>query len=436
MTTARRYRILMILENGGYPEDTRVFLEAVALTQAGHQVSVICRGGRTHKKRCETTDNVRVYRYPAPPDSGSLIGYLWEYSYSLAMATVISLFVRIRHDFDAIHIHMPPDLNGLLGVFYKLLGKKFVMDHHDLSPELYHAQDRENAFLYRLLLRFERISCRWADRLIATNATQRQTQIRRGGAAEENCMIVRNGPADFFMQDCEPIEYRGQGDRTIIGFVGEMGEQDGVDALIRSFHLLKSELGRSDFLGVMVGTGRSVAALKALVDELELDDHVVFTGSVPFESVPSHIAGFDIGVTPDPSNPYSDSCTTIKTMEYMAMGKPTVAFDTVENRVTAMEAAIYAEDNDERAFAEALARLMDDADLRHSLGRAGRQRIDASLSWMHQRERLLAVYRSFDQASGISDPISDANAIPDANANSGTADPESCCYMGSMSSTC
>ena len=127
---------------------------------------------------------------------------------------------------------------------------------------------------------------------------------------------------------------------------------------------------------------------------------MLFTGSVPFESVPSYIASFDIGTTPDPSNPYSDSCTTIKTMEYMALGKPTVAFDTVENRITGSDAAIFVSDNDERAFAKALAALMDDADLRKSLGRSGRQRIDTSLSWRHQQEQLLAVYRSWDDADG------------------------------------
>ena len=434
MNRPRPYRILMILENGGYPEDTRVLLEAVALTEAGYQVSVVCRGGWNHKKMWETIDGVRVYRYPSPADRSGLIGYAWEFSYSFFMAFVISLFILLRHGFDAIHIHMPPDMNGLLGVFYKLLGKKFVMDHHDLSPELFHAQGRESAFLYRLLLRFERISCRWADRLIATNETQRQTQIHRGGAAEANCMIVRNGPAEFFMRDHEPVEFEGQEGRIVIGFVGEMGEQDGVDSLIRAFHHLKTDLGRRDFLGVMIGTGRSVESLKTLVRQLDLDEHVVFTGSIPFETVPSHIAAFDIGATPDPSNPYCDSCTTIKTMEYMVMGKPTVAFDTTENRVTAMDSAIYAMNNDEHAFAEALARLMDDAELRGSLGRLGRKRIEESLAWKHQRERLISVYRSLDSSIGrrASTYNDDAAKVHDAGAKaSGTIDPQAVVVSGS-----
>ena len=425
MKKTKPLRVVMILENGGYPEDTRVLLEAVALTQAGYQVSVICRGGWNHKKKCETIDGVRVYRYPAPPDRGGFIGYAWEFSYSFFMALVISFFILVRHGFDVIHIHMPPDMNGLLGVFYKLLGKKFVMDHHDLSPELYHAQGRENAFLYRLLLRFERISCRWADRLVATNETQRQTQIRRGGAAEENCAVVRNGPAEFFMRDHKPIEFAGQDGRVVIGFVGEMGEQDGVDSLIRAFHHLKQDLGRSDFLGVLVGTGRSVESLKELTHDLGLDDHIVFTGSIPFHTVPSHIAAFDIGATPDPSNPYCDSCTTIKTMEYMVMQKPTVAFDTVENRVTAMDSAIYATNNNEREFAEALAKLMDDPDLRRSLGRLGRQRIEESLSWMHQRERLIEVYRSLESSNRLQ------KSTPERDDDSNDADAPSVCLTGS-----
>jgi glycosyltransferase involved in cell wall biosynthesis len=384
----------MILENGSYPEDTRVYLEAVALTQVGHQVSVICRSGWNHSRKCETIDGVRVYRYPAPPDVSWLLGYVWEYSYSFVVALVLSLFVLFRHGFDVVHIHMPPDLNGLLGIFYKLLGKKFVMDHHDLSPELFIAQGRRHAFLHRLLLFFERISCRWADRLIATNETQSRIHVVRGGAAKDRCAIVRNGPADFFMQEHEPVDLAPKDGRTVIGFVGEMGEQDGVDALIRALHLLKTRLGRSDFLCVLVGSGRKVADLKALAGMLSLNEHVRFVGSVPFRSVPSYIAAFDIGVTPDPSNPYTDSCTTIKTMEYMALSKPTVAFDTVENRVTAMDSAHYAPNNDELAFAECLARLMDDPELRAALGRKGRQRIEESLAWTQQREHLRDVYRS------------------------------------------
>lgn len=384
----------MILENGGYPEDTRVYLEANALAKAGHQVSVVCRDGWKHKKTHETIQGVRVYRYPAPPDSGSLLAYLWEYGYSFFMAWLISTYLFMRHGFDVIHIHMPPDLNGMLGVYYKLLGKKFVMDHHDLSPELYRAQNRGGGFLYRWLLRFERISCRWADRLIATNETQRRTEIERGGARPEDCTVVRNGPAEFFFQECAPISLEQKRDRVVIGFVGEMGEQDGVPALIRAFHLLKTELGRSNFLGLMIGSGRSLAEVKNLVKELDLQDQVLFTGSIPFHTVPSHIASFDIGATPDLSNPYTDSCTTIKTMEYMAMGKPTVSFATKENQVTAMDSALYAENNDERAFAEALAKLMDDPELRQRLGQLGRRRVEESLAWVHQSQRLVELYAS------------------------------------------
>ncbi|MEZ6102363.1 MAG: glycosyltransferase family 4 protein [Pirellulaceae bacterium] len=391
----RRYRIVMVLENGGYPGDTRVCLEATALVQAGYDVSVICPGDKKNGNRWDVVDGVRVYRYPAPRDTGGVVGYVWEYGYSLIVAGAISLSVWLRHGMDAIHIHMPPDLNGLLGVFYRILGKKFVMDHHDLSPELFQAQGRRNRVLYRLLLMFERISCRWAHRLISTNETQRKTQMGRGGAHADTCTVVRNGPADFFFrQQHVPVHVGQMSQRLVIGFVGEMGEQDGVECLIRALHHLRTNRGRSDFMGLLVGSGRSLESLKKLANELCLQDHVVFTGLVPFHDVPRYIATFDIGATPDPSNPYNDSCTTIKTMEYMALGKPVVAFDTAENRITAEDAAIYVVNNDVAGYADALVRLMNDAELRARMGTAGRRRIEDELAWKYQRDRLLAVYES------------------------------------------
>jgi glycosyltransferase involved in cell wall biosynthesis len=391
------YRILMILENGGYPEDSRVMLEAIALHAAGHSVTVVCPTSKKFKRKAEVLDGVKVYRYPAPLEFGGVLGYAWEFGYSLSMAWIISFYVLLRFGFDAIHIHMPPDLNGILGIFYRLLGKKFVMDHHDLSPELFSAQGRESGVLKKLLFFFEKTSCRWAHRLIATNESQRGVQINRCDAVSNHCFIVRNGPADFFMEPHAPFEYENSAGKKVIGYVGVMGIQDGVDVLIRAFDHLKNKLGRDDFLGVLIGNGPSFDELKKLTSELGLDENVVFTGLVPFEEVPSYLAGVDICATPDPVNAYNNSCTTIKTMEYMALSKPTVSFNTIENRKTAGESAVYVEsESDPILFAEAIVRLMDDPELCQRLGELGRKRIESKLAWKHQKTELVRLYQSFE----------------------------------------
>ena len=127
--------ILMLLENNPFPRDARVRQEAKALIGAGYQVTVICPMGKKQPWQ-EVVDGVRVYRYPAPPPGDGMLGYIWEYGYSLLASFVLSLLVFVRHGFDVIHAHNPPDILVLIGIFYKLFGKRFVFDHHDLAPEM------------------------------------------------------------------------------------------------------------------------------------------------------------------------------------------------------------------------------------------------------------------------------------------------------------
>src|SRR5256712_11418528 len=154
----------MVVENNPYPQDTRVRREARALAEAGYQVTVISPA-RPEQPWRETVDGVRVYRYPAPPEARGFIGYLLEYGYSTVAMFILSLLVYLREGFDVIHAANPPDTLVLVAAAYKLLGKRFVYDHHDLVPELYCAifPGRGNGLLHRALLMLEKLSLRYAD---------------------------------------------------------------------------------------------------------------------------------------------------------------------------------------------------------------------------------------------------------------------------------
>ncbi|MGK0238035.1 MAG: glycosyltransferase involved in cell wall biosynthesis [Candidatus Pelagisphaera sp.] len=395
----RNYRILMLLENESVPEDCRVYLEAMSLVQAGYDVTVICPVGESTRK-FEMLDEIRVYRYPKLWEFGGFLGYLFEYSYSLIMMFLLTCFVLVRNGFDCIHVHTPPDLTAIIAIPFQWTGKHFVFDHHDLSPELYQIQKgtTKSGLVHRMLLKFERLACRNADRLIATNESQQRIEIERCGASPERCHIVRNGPNEIFLRDVEPLEELVHEGLPILGYVGAIGVQDGVDTLLRALHHLRFKMKRSDFLAVIVGDGPAFSSLKTLAKELGLTEHIRFTGMIPFRSVPAHVAAFDVCLTPDPSNPYNDSCTTIKTMEYMALRKPIVCFRTHENEVTAADTAIYIEDNDVPQYARAIARLLDDPLLRKSMGEAARSRIEDGLTWYHQQEELIELYRLLSES--------------------------------------
>jgi glycosyltransferase involved in cell wall biosynthesis len=388
----------MLLENESMPDDNRVLLEAESLIEAGYQVTVICPTGQDSSKH-ELIGEIRVYRYPQPIEIGGFIGYVWEYGYSLVMMFFISLYVAFRRGFDVVHVHTPPDMTALIAIFYQLFGKKFVFDLHDLSPELYLARGgkTEPNTVYHVLRLFERLACRRANRLIATNETQRRVQTERCGAKPEHCYVVRNGPNEFFLDDVEPLPELRPSGKIVLGYVGVIGIQDGVDYMIRTLHELKTVHGREDFSVVIVGGGPAAADLMTLAKKLGIADLIHITGMIPFPDVPRYIASFDIGFTPDPSNDYNDSCTTIKTMEYMALRKPTVCFRTRENILTAGDAALYADNNDVKDLARVTLQLMDDPELRRTMGEKARQRIDDGLTWKHQEVPLIDLYDNLFQ---------------------------------------
>jgi glycosyltransferase involved in cell wall biosynthesis len=85
-------------------------------------------------------------------------------------------------------------------------------------------------------------------------------------------------------------------------------------------------------------------------------------------------------------------------MEYMALGKPTVCFETTENVTTAGCSALYAHDNDVQDYARQIARLMDDSELRAKMGQCARERIQNGLTWAHQSQELLKLYRDLFQS--------------------------------------
>jgi glycosyltransferase involved in cell wall biosynthesis len=395
MKVSSNNRILMLLENLPYPNDVRVRREATALTAAGYRVSIICPAGKDQASR-ETINGVRVYRFTPPQSANSFMGYLWEYSYSMAATFALSLLVFFSEGFDVIHAHNPPDTFVFIAVFYKLFGKRFIFDHHDLSPEMYCARFATggNRLVYNALVLLEKLTCRLADHVIATNESYKKIEMERDRVPEENITIVRNGIELGCPHHVEADPFLRLKGKTIIGYVGVMGFQDGVDYLLRALHHLIQDLGRTDFCCILIGTGDAWPSLRVLARQLDLDEYVRFTGFVSHEDLLRYLCAADICVDPDPSNPFNDRSTMVKMIQYMSLRKPIVAFDLPEHRLTAGDAAIYVPPNDERAFAKALAHLMDDSSLRETLAAFGLHRFETALAWDFSIPKLLEAYRA------------------------------------------
>jgi glycosyltransferase involved in cell wall biosynthesis len=385
-------RILLLVENNAYPFDVRVRREAQALSGAGYQVRVIApRGlGQTWN---ECIDGVDVYRFPAPPGGSGLFGYAFEFVYATIAMLLLSMWVALRKGVDVVHAANPPDTLFVVGALFKVFGKRFVFDHHDLSPETYMSRfgyERKNAVSWVLTL-LERGSYAIADVVIATNESYKRVAVSRGQKRPEQVFVVRNGPPlSFQAVAADPV--LASRAPHLIGYIGTMGPQDGVDYWLRAIKEMVVTLGRRDFLAVIIGSGDAAPALQLLAKSLEIESFVWFTGRIPEEQVLSILSTVELCVQPDPLNPLNDKSTMNKVMEYMALGKPVVAFDLVETRFSAQDAAIYVTPNIEGEFAREVVRLMDSPEERRRVGAIGRNRIANVLAWEYSVPNLLDAY--------------------------------------------
>ncbi len=235
--------------------------------------------------------------------------------------------------FDVIHACNPPDTIFILGRFFKLFGKKFLFDHHDINPELYEAKFGRRDFFYRVMLAFERWTFAAADVSIATNESYRNIAITRGGMAPDRVFVVRSGPdLRAACSDLPPKPELRKGRRFLVGYVGVMGRQEGIDLLLGRGPSHRHVLSRHDIHFGLVGGGTELAAMRALAEQLGIADYVTFTGRVPDQELLEMLNTADVCVNPDVANEMNDKSTMNKIMEYMALGKPIVQFDLTEGR--------------------------------------------------------------------------------------------------------
>jgi glycosyltransferase involved in cell wall biosynthesis len=185
-----------------------------------------------------------------------------------------------------------------------------------------------------------------------------------------------------------------RGRRYLVGYVGVMGRQEGIDLLLAAVHDIVHVRGRTDIQFGLVGGGTELESLRRLAQELEVEDFVTFTGRVPDAELLDMLNTADVCVNPDIANEMNDKSTMNKIMEYMALGKPIVQFDLTEGRVSAGEASWYARRNDVVDLAERIVQLLDDEPARQRMGRIGRERVTEELSWEHEAPRLLAAYEA------------------------------------------
>jgi glycosyltransferase involved in cell wall biosynthesis len=400
-------RILLVVENNAVPFDRRVWREALTLRDAGAAVSVICPVFGTDSEPFQVLEEIEIYRYRVTFSSGGVTGYAREYLG--AFLNTLRLYHRVlrKHGrIDVVHVANPPDIFWPLGWYVRLWKTRFIFDEHDLTPETYLSRfektEEQAGMIFPVLRAFQRLSYRASHAIIATNDSYRERVSMLDARYGPRTFVVRNGPDT---RSFKPVPARPElkkGFRYMGAYIGIMAIQDGVDYVIRAMDHLVHKEKFEDVIVYLIGTGDDVPRLKGMVQELNLEKHIVFTGRIPDQPALEILSTADICLSPDPFNPLNDLSTMNKVMEYMAMGKPMVSFELKEARFSAADAALYVHNNDVEAFAGGMKMLLQDPGMSKTMGESGSRRIQEHLCWERQSENLL---RAYEYVLGSRSPV-------------------------------
>jgi len=385
-------KVLIVVENLPVPFDRRVWSEATTLKANGYEVSVICPTGKGFEERYEVIEGIHIYRHKLPLDARGAIGYLREYSSALFHEARLALKIRRRHGFDVVHGCNPPDLIFLVALLFRPFGTRFLFDHHDICPELFEAKFGKRGLLYSVTRFFERLTFACASVSIATNESYRDIAVERGGMAPDDVFVVRSGPKIEKLELRPPRQELKKGFKHLVGYVGVIGAQEGLDLLIDAAEHLVNRMGRTDIHFGIVGGGPELPIIQEDVKARGLESYFTFTGRAPDDLLLDMLNTADVCVNPDRYTAMNDLSTMNKILEYMTLKKPIVQFDLKEGRVSAGDASLYAEHNNPPDLAEKIVQLLEDPDKRAEMGEIGRKRILDMYSWDHSAPVLLAAY--------------------------------------------
>lgn len=393
---------LIIVENQPYFTDTRVKAEAATLLEAGWRVHVICPNvareagkGRPPLYTDRESGGVMVHAYRMDFAAGGLVGYLQEYVASLVHIARLSWRVFRRDGFSVVHLCNPPDILFTVGGFYKLLGKKVIFDHHDLFPEMNLSRHKGPArrILYQLSKLLEFLTFRTADAVLSTNQSYREIAVRRGRVAEDDIFVVRNGPRAGEIAPVRPEPELKKGFPFMACYAGIMGPEDGVLELMEVVRHVVQRLGRTDLLFCLLGDGAARNEALERARGWGLGGCVDMPGMILDRGLfCRYLSTADLMLSPEISNPHNDKSTFIKIAEYMAMGKPIVAYDLKETRFTAGDAAVFVRSGDLEGYAASIVGLLDDPGRRAAMGSVGVERVASRFQWEHQKPHLLGAY--------------------------------------------
>ncbi len=384
-------RRICIVRQGWFPDDVRVRKEALALAAQGYEVDVICLKGKGEKGR-ETCRGVKVYRIPMARNRKGIGRYALQYGVFFGLATILLCALYMKRRYNFVQVNSLPDFLVFCAFLPKLFGAQVVLDLHEPAPELFATIFGEDqTSLLRFVEFAEKISVRFADRVITVSDEMKENYVGRGAPASK-IDVVLNVPNLEFSRELYGDELERTDGRFSIVCHGTMLERYGQDTAIQAVRIVKKEVPEIEL--TILGSGDYEVFLKSMVSELDLGDHVRFLGFIPFLDVVKTIGRCDVGIVPVKKNSYSDLVHTNKMFELISMKRPVIISRTnaVENFFGEDEVHLkYFESGNEEDLARCIVELYHNPEKRKEMAKNAYERFQ-SVRWERVQENYYSIY--------------------------------------------
>lgn len=385
---------------GYFPADPRVKREVDTLVRQGHEVSVIALRDSGEAGMIKT-ESVTLRRLPLRIRRGSRARYLYQYVLFFLEAAALLGRLHRQHRFDIIHVHSLPDFLVFVAFMPKLTGARVVLDLHEAMPEILSARfgGGTRAPLVMAGLILERVSCRFADRVIVVNDAIRRLLASRGTPLEKMTVIMNASDLDLPLARPSRLEgeLKAAGKQAIV-YVGGINPERDLEVLVHAMSIVRA---RHNVVLWLIGRGEE-PYLKRLQ---ELAQREGFQGDFRIgpwmqrDEVLPMLALSEIGPITYEYNPLTRLAVPNKIFEYAAAEKPLVVADLPTVHTLLGDSALYYRPGDPDDLARCIVELLEDPPLRRRLAQAGRQ-VLSQYSWTVMAERLRQVYAQLTPARG------------------------------------
>jgi len=220
-----------------------------------------------------------------------------------------------------------PDILIVSAILPKLTGAKIILDLHDPMPELFRAiySVPEDHGMIRVLKSLENISIGLADLVVTPNISFRKLFISRGCPAAKIDIIMNTPKESVFQKNLSPNNFEKAPDQKSFALMlhGTIEERQGHDTAIKAVFYLRNAI--PNLMLHVYGDGGFLNDAQRLVNELNLQDMVLFHGAVSIEQIAQALATIDIGLVPNKRNPFTELNFPTRIFECLIMGKPVIA---------------------------------------------------------------------------------------------------------------